>query len=81
MRIYHRTEGPEAFRNLMMIRNNDLYAQILCQSDLLAIGDTAVHGNDQTCSVLCDLSDGLLIEPISLLQPVGDVTGGRDPKT
>jgi len=73
MRIHHGADSLKFRRHPVMVRNNDPYAQILCQEDLFGIGNTAVYGDDYAFSVFCNPPDGLFIYPIALLQPAGDI--------
>ena len=65
-------------RGFMMVRNNNAHTERVGIGNFLNGGDTAVHGNDEPDPLFVELPDTLLIDPVSLFHPLGDVVMGGE---
>ena len=61
-----------------MIRYNNAHTDGVGVGNFLNRGDTAVHGNDKSDPLFAELPDTLLVDPVSLLYPLGDVVVGGE---
>ena len=69
--IQHRIRLGKRFCQLVVIGNNHLHAQQLCQPNLLQVGYAAVHGNKQFV-LFRYLPHGLFVQPVALAMAAGD---------
>ncbi len=93
LRIHHRQPGrqklpphPASLRlfrpegNLMVIRNHHVNAQTARQLDLRRSGNAVVTGDDKTHPVLTGLPDQMLVEPVAVVDAVGNRRVRRSPQ-
>src|SRR3954469_17386480 len=57
----------------MMIRNDQIHPALACDLPLLDGGDPAVDGDDHLRALVTDLRDRFGIEPVPLVDAMGDV--------
>ena len=70
------------FGRVVVVGDDEVYAECLCVLSLVCCGDAAIDGDDELCAGLCDGRERVGVEAVALVEAVGDVGGdlrvGRD---
>ena len=79
MGVHHRRGGGQGIFALVVVGDHHIHLQAPGKVYFLHGGDAAVHGDDEGHPLGGQGLDGLQVEAVALLQPVGDVGGHLSP--
>ena len=69
--------GQSFLPYLMMVRDNNIQTNFVCQSHLLHTSDAAISGDHQACAAFTDFADRVRIKPIAFRPAFGQISLDR----